>query len=120
MKKNRGFTLIEIIAALFLISIIGLILVFNIKNLTSNQKDKEYKIAIERIITAADVYINNNGNLKNQIYINHETIMFSIDSLVDQGLLEDKNLINPKTGDEFSGNIEAKVVDQVLKIEYVD
>lgn len=117
MNKN-GYTIVEVLTALFIISIVGLILVLNINNLTTNRENKEYERIMDRIKSASDVYINNDPTLKQRIYENHETITISIDLLVNQGLLDKDSLTNPKTEEDFIGYVEIKAVNQILQINY--
>lgn len=120
MNRRSGFTLIEVLLALFLVSAVGLILVLNINNLTSNRVEKEYERALDRLISASDVYINSEPGLKDKIYINKDTVTFTIDRLYNQGLLDEESLINPKTDKKFVGHMQAKAVNQVLEIKYVE
>lgn len=116
--NKKGYTIVEVLTALFIISIVGLILVLNINNLTSNRENKEYERVMDRIKSAADVYVNNDPNSKVKIYENKEIITITLDSLVNQGLLDEGSLINPKTEKKFKGYIEVKAVNQILQINY--
>ena len=56
--NNKGFTLIEVLSVLVIISIVLVVAVKNISNTVSLSKDESYKIMKKNIILASNTYIN--------------------------------------------------------------
>lgn len=54
--KKKGFTLIEILTVIVLLGIIMLIVAPNIMNIYMNSKEKKFKINIEKLFKATEVY----------------------------------------------------------------
>ena len=112
MKKidNKGFTLVELIATIVLLSLVMGIGAFSITQIINNAKDKDYKLLIENINNAVELYyqeckfVNDNcdttitlGFLVNNGYLKGN-------SKITEGANKDKmTLVNPKTDENISG-----------------
>ena len=142
MKKinNKGFTLVEVLAVIVIIAILGGIAVPNILSTINSSKNKSEEILIDNIKTASQQlyeeveftgdlyqYQGNGSSTTNQILINSNSIETNLQTLVSNGFLsgseKDENtkiITNPKTG----GNIGdckikiTKVVDANYKTTY--
>lgn len=51
--NNKGFTLVELISAVVIISLLTIIISSNVLNSLKNSKEKSYEIVVENIITAS-------------------------------------------------------------------
>ena len=107
--NNKGFTLVELISAVVIISLLTIIISSNVLNSLKNSKEKSYEIVVENIITASkglfeEVYSNEllgvsdtsilykydkNGNkTTNEIKIsNEQSITITLQTLVSNGFL---------------------------------
>ena len=83
MKK--GFTLIEIVAVIAVVSILLVILTPYLLNSVNNKKDEVSNVAKKMIYDAADIYIKDN----NEIYTSDEGAIYCIklETLVNSGKL---------------------------------
>lgn len=91
MKKNRGFTLVEIIVCIFLIAVISTITVIGVKK---NNDNKEKEKIIENVKLAADTYFSTNKELQNQIKENDGCITIDFNILKEKGIIS-KDLVVP-------------------------
>ncbi|MBQ6494606.1 MAG: type II secretion system protein [Bacilli bacterium] len=69
--NNKGFTLIEILAVIVIISILGGIAVMGVLSSINNSKDKAYEIMISNIVTASrQLYdeVDNSGIIGGKLY----------------------------------------------------
>ena len=90
MKK--GFTLLEMLAVIVVISILSLIILPNITGQLADKKEEISKVSQKIILSAAELYANETGNTYQTITIN---------DLVEAGKLE-QPIIDQKTGKEIS------------------
>ena len=90
MKK--GFTLLEMLAVIVVISILSLIILPNITEQFADKKEEISKVSQKIILSAAELYANETGNIYQTITIN---------DLVEAGKLE-QPIIDQKTGKEIS------------------
>lgn len=96
MKK--GFTLVELIAVLTILSIIALIVTPNIMVSVQEYKEQAYETEIEAMESAARNFVADNIN-----YVptaNDQALYISIVNLIDGGYFED-NVVDTKNGGYF-------------------
>lgn len=126
--NNKGFTLIEILAAIIILSVVSGIAVIGVMSSINKGKDASYNIMINNIIVASNTlyeeisnsYLigndrflykyDSNGKTSDKIVITDGKININLQTLVSNGFLDGSNndsyddnvnkkvLINPKTG----------------------
>lgn len=100
MKK--GFTLVEILAVVILITIVALIAVPNVLGVLKDSKEKLYESQVSEIEESCQLYVQICKTCTN-IYEDDVTeVEVPITDLVSNGYLE-KIPVNPKTNEDFSG-----------------
>lgn len=112
MKNKKGFTLIEIIVCIVLISLIVTISIILLKNNSDKSEDKNKK----EIVSATDVYFSLNDKYKKELEENNGYLVLNISELVDEGLLDKKIL--DKLPEDSNGKSYKKIIvkkkDEVL------
>ena len=104
MKKN-GFTLVELICVVMLLSIIITLVVVSTINILNNSKNRENTASLKLIETASKDYIN---KYENNYYINNGvTYCVPISDLVNENLLA-SNI-------SYDGE---EIIEKVVKIQY--
>lgn len=112
--KNKGFTLIEVLAVIILLGIISIFSVTAISKIVSKQKEKTYKNTISATLSAARKYFAD--------HLNADKV--SVDELINGGYLNaDDDYINrivPTTSDKENkdkiikttceGSVQTKIV----------
>lgn len=138
MKKinNKGFTLVELIATIVLLSLIMSIGTYSITKIIKDSKEKDYELLIKEIVDATEIYyqecrFSNNDkiicpNLTDGYYYT------TLDTLVDYGYLkgngtvkvDDKELfvvIDPKTNKDISAcQIKYKYANGKMEVSKAD
>ena len=103
MKNNKGFTLVELLATLIVLSLVMTIGTYSITNIIENAKDKNYQILIANIKDAAETYYNECQYMET---IGECQLTIKLQTLLDYGYIKSNdednsnNLINPKEKDE--------------------
>ncbi len=128
MKKNlnnKGFTLIEVLAVIVILSILMAIMVPSVGNIMKKNKEDNYQNLKDSIISAAKIYISDNryqitvGNCDDSNKADIESIndmtltdsKITIQTLADAGNLKttsDGKILNPK--DKTSLNLDNSYV----------
>ena len=113
MKK--GFTLVEILGVIVILSLIAIISYTGIVSMNRNYKEKEFEDYKKSLYMATETYIN-----INKIEIN-DTVYVTVSELFD-GSYIDKVVENPKTEKE-EHNAKVKITKDnagVLVFEYIN
>lgn len=95
MKKN-GFTLVEIIVVVVLLSIITTISIVNINSVTKNKNIKSQNKIFSNFDNALDVYLSNHPEIYKNLKDNAEGAIITLELLKNEGLISD-NIQDPTT-----------------------
>lgn len=123
--NNKGFTLIEVLAVVVIIALLGLIAIPSVISTINKEKQTSYTILINSIITGSQLLyeeidynkttINQFGNLSGIVTIKNNTIETNLQTLASNGFLtvqnsntNTKNIINPITKKEI-GNCKITI-----------
>lgn len=111
MKK--GFTLIEIIITIGLIALIGTVIVSNLSATYTKQQEQQYENFKGTLENAACTYINLKvaESIKNTCR-STGSCSVPVKLLLEEGLITDENLENPKTQDLISETTEVLITYQ--------
>lgn len=120
MVKNKGFTLVELLAVITILGLLAIITIPTVTNMMSKQKEKLYYDQLNQLIRASQNWATDNtkflANLTNKC---SDTYIVSIDQLKNKTYDPTKNteeyvsyladdFKNPKTDEQFK-NDEIKV-----------
>lgn len=103
MKNNKGFTLIELIATIGIMILIGIVIVNNMTGILSKQNDQEYESFKKKLEDGACIYVEtvfSNGERTN---CKNHGCTISVDNLIERGYIED-TLKDPSTGELVTSN----------------
>lgn len=99
MKKDKGFTLIEVLATLIILSIIGLIITPIITNLIAESRKTISKEQMAIILRSAEKWAV--GNVDILPLVDNKTCVLPLsgaNSLKKSGYYEDKEIVDPMGG----------------------
>ena len=118
--KNKGFTMIELLAIITILATILLISFPTLINMTRRDKERQYNDMVNTLCKAGETYIYDNQDEYYELGTTGNKIYIDIEYLINDDLVS-KNEINPKTGNNISGNIEYTVEsDKSLKCRYTE
>lgn len=119
--NKKGFTLIELLMVIALIAIISMILIPNVVNMISTNKQKSCENLKKNIISATKLYVNENKYDLN--FTCNNTIDISISELIEAGKLSGdiKNHIkNPINNEDLTDkSVEVTFNCQTKQFQYV-
>lgn len=126
--NNKGFTLIELIATIAIITLLTIIVAPSVINSLNSGKNKSYEILVANIVTASkelyeEVYSNELLGVSTTLYENSteisidedDSITINLQTLVNNGFLsgtnkdETKIVTNPKENNGDIGNCKIKI-----------
>lgn len=112
--KKRGFTLIELLAVIVVLGIIAALITPVITGILSESQDQAYNKQVDNLIKAANTW-----GLKNtdQLPTSGRTII-QLDTLINDGIIENNEIINPKTNKKMEGCISVSYNDDYKQYEY--
>ena len=118
LKKN-GFTLVEILGIIVVLSLIFMFSFINLSNTTKKNKENEYKMFVNDLCLAGQNYIYLNLEKYPQISNAKSEISIEISDLINKNLI-DKNLVNPRTNSSILNDYLIYTVqdDYELRCEY--
>lgn len=128
MKNKRGFTLIELLCVIAIIALITVMASAAIVNITHKSKENMYCAKVKLIETKAVEYgiryeleLNNS----NEIYEGYKSMKIKIKELVDNGALDESDIIDPLNNNSMSdldiilylknNQINAKILNNVCE-----
>lgn len=101
MNNNKGFTLVELIAAIVLLSLVVGITSFSIIGIINRNKEENYNLLIKNINSAAETYYQecrySNNDMINCNKIENDEYMVSLGDLVNYGFLKGNEKIKEGT-----------------------
>lgn len=100
--KQKGFTLIEILAVIVILGIVVALFAPKVNSIIKNASKELEKEQINQIINATKKYAVNNTN----ILPISGTTQITIQELINKGIIDNEKVINPKTKEELTGCVE--------------
>ena len=110
--KNKGFTLVELLAVIIILGVIILIVIPKVNDAFSLSKDKLLEKQINSLESIARSWGTQNINKVDNCYI------LTIEELKKSGLLENLDIINPKTKEELDGCIKISYDESINQYTY--
>ena len=99
--KNKGFTLVELLAVIVIITVMLILIAPTVGNIINRSKDTTYQAQIVKILDSAyDLTLMNPDYLPS----NTEVSYITLSELKIEGLIE-SDIKDPKTGDLFKDNL---------------
>ncbi len=111
MKK--AFTLIELLGVLIILAVIALITFPIIDNLLTSSRQQAYQRSVEGILEAAKLYVTGESD-----FPSNDIKKIDLQTLINSGLLEDKDIIDPRNNEDMIGCILYKWDDSNNQYQY--
>ena len=112
--KKRGFTLIELLAVIVILGVIAAIITPVITGILTTSEDDAYNKQVDNLIKAANTW-----GLKNIDQLPESGRKFiQLDTLVNDGIVEDNEIIDPRTKEKMEGCISVSYSSDYNQYEY--
>lgn len=105
-NNNKGFTLIELIATIGIMILIGFVIVNNMSSLFSKQSDENYENFKKELEDSACIYVETkwSAEKRNNCKISNNCSV-EVEELIEEGLIEDTKK-DPNTEELVTNNKE--------------
>lgn len=113
--KKRGFTLVEVLAVIVILGFLIVLIVPTVNNLIKDSEDSLESRQISSIIAATKQYVTMNSDL---LPAQGSTTCISLMSLVENGIIDNNIIINPKTKEPMNGCVIISYSDEFNQYEY--
>ena len=113
---KKGFTLIELLAIFVLIGLLSMIAIISVTKLINSSKEKTYQQQINNIEKSAQIWATNNTSLLAST--DDYATYVSIEELKQAGLLENKDIVDPRTDKTMTGCVQITYNTETKKYRY--
>lgn len=116
MKKESGFTLVEILVVIVILGILAAVIYPIVNTSVNSSKQKLYDAQIENIINAARTYASDNMEILPTTDGENLNPPLTLNKLIEEGYIKD--IENPKTKKPFDKNIKITITNKNGVLEY--
>ena len=113
--KNKGFTLVELLAVIAVLLILITLITPKVINQLNSSEDVTQKEQINTLINIAKIYTNQNTE---KLPENNSISVITIQELKESGLINKSQILDPKTKEELTGCILIKDENNKYNYEY--
>lgn len=121
--KNKGFTLVELLATIALIAALGIVVGFSVTNLLKGQKEKRYNEYKKTLEDAACVFAQNDNRTESICKEINALCNIYFSNLIEKGLIK-KTLVNPITGksveEDKKSYVQVTYINGERKCQYTE
>lgn len=119
--NTKGFTLVELVGIILILSLIFLVSFPVIKNMTKQENDNKYNNMVNTLCSAGRTYMYSNMDSFKELSVVNSVIELDVSELILYGSIE-KKLVNPKTNLSVEGGTLKYTVleDQTLECEFIE
>lgn len=112
---KRGFTLIELLAVIVVLGLIAVVITPVITDTLNDSREDAYQKQVDNLIKAANTWSIKNPD---KLPSTDNKIFVSLDTLTEDGIVEDDEIINPKTRKKMEGCISISYSSTYNQYEY--
>ena len=109
--KNKGFTLVELLAVLVILAIIVTITAVAVSSILSSSENSVSDLQKKNVEEAAKVYYLKEG-------MNTNATCVSIEYLIDEGYIEGTEVTDPKTKEPIEGSVKITYASNQYSYKY--
>ena len=115
--EKKGFTLIEIMAVMVVLGLLIAIIVPVVNNLLKDSEDTLHDEQIDLVVKASQKYMVEHSELLPEMSDGSKTFIY-IDDLINNGVIDNDSVIDPKTKEELEGCVVVRYNDSFNQYEY--
>ncbi|HPF83431.1 MAG TPA: type II secretion system protein [Bacilli bacterium] len=106
--KEKGFTLVEILAVIVVLGVVCLVAVPSVNSIISKSKEKAKVVQIKQIVESAKKWASNNYNM----LTDDKPYYITVEELMNANYIDSSNVVDPTD--------KEKEMDQCVRITYIN
>lgn len=114
MTNKKGFTLIEVLSVIIIISLIGLIIVPTVINTINKSKINAYNNQVDTIKAAARLWSNDHTSELSETQATYVTL----EELIDKKYIEKEKMLDPRSNVEMNGCVAISYSSNKYNFDY--
>ena len=116
--NNKGFTLTELLAVVFIISVVSAITILSVGNTVNKSKKKISDVQKNNIEEAASIYYLKEGMNEDEIELEQYESCVELEVLAEKGYIDDVTIIDAVSKEEMTGSVQIIFKDNIYKYKY--
>lgn len=114
MKKEKGFTLAELLGVITILGLLALIIIPAIDKTIKNSNETLYQAQLSSIVEGAKSW---SSDHLDELPVNGGSITVTLDTLKSGGYIP-VDIKNPKTNELFSGDLTVRITEKNSQYQY--
>ena len=116
--NNKGFTLTELLAVIFIVAAVALITLYSVSNTLDKSEKNISDVQKQNIENAAEIYYLKEGINEDSLELTEYESCVDLSYLIKKGYIEDTSILDAVSKEEMTGSVKITYKDNVYKYKY--
>lgn len=116
--NNKGFTLTELLAVIFILSAVALITLFSVSDTIDKSEKNISDVQKTNIEKAAEIYYLKEGMDEDSLELDEYESCVELEYLIEKGYIEETSILDAVSKEELTGSVQIIFKDNVYKYKY--
>ena len=116
--NNRGFTLTELLAVIFILAAVVLITLYSVSNTVDKSEKKISNVQKNNIEEAAKIYYLKEGMNKDSLELTEYESCVNLSYLIEKDYIDDTSILDAVSKEEMTGSVKITFKDEIYKYKY--
>ena len=116
--NNKGFTLTELLAVIFILAAVSLITLYSVSNTVDKSEKNISDVQKTNIEEAAEIYYLKEGMNEDSLELTEYESCVDLSYLIEKGYIDDTSILDAVSKEEMTGSVKITYKDNVYKYKY--